>query len=499
MLAAPDLVAPAFLTHPDYTSSAGAEAADLAASLVLPDGSPFAPDAEQRLLLDLIYAETAPGASFSAESPKWAAFEVAVIAARQNIKTSTYEMSCVSDLWLFGARLVIWTAHLFNPAAAESFLHIKQLIEANAFLSRRVKRIHEAAGHEGIELMDGARLKFLARSKNSGRSLSADVLIVDEAYKLTSGEMGATLPTLTARPNAQVRYGSSAAHFDSEALLALIDRGRVGDDSLVFAEWCSTGRCVRTDCSHERGALGCVADDVEQRRAANPTLDKRISRQTLDKLRMALTPPEFMREVMGRHDDPRTGGRVIPLDHWASLARDTAIDGPVALAVDVTLDRAKATVWLCGANVDGLPQLECADTRPGTSWVADRVADLIESHDVLAVGARSAGPVASLLPDLAGVCEDTDSTFVKVGSGESAGMCGLFYDAAMSSRLVHRADPRLTDALKAAKKHKVVDAWSWERVGVDTDAAPLVAATGAYALFVQHSRRAEYDPLDNLW
>jgi len=36
-------------------------------------------------------------------------------------------------------------------------------------------------------------------------------------------------------------------------------------------------------------------------------------------------------------------------------------------------------------------------------------------------------------------------------------------------------------------------------VGVDTDAAPLVAATGAYALFVQHSRRAEYDPLDNLW
>ena len=24
-------------------------------------------------------------------------------------------------------------------------------------------------------------------------------------------------------------------------------------------------------------------------------------------------------------------------------------------------------------------------------------------------------------------------------------------------------------------------------------------ATGAYALFVQHSPRAEYDPLDNLW
>ena len=53
----------------------------------------------------------------------------------------------MSDLWLFGARL-IWTAHLFSPAAAESFLHIKQwLIRTNARSCRRVNRIHEAARH----------------------------------------------------------------------------------------------------------------------------------------------------------------------------------------------------------------------------------------------------------------------------------------------------------------------------------------------------------------
>ena len=106
----------------------------------------------------------------------------------------------------------------------------------------------------------------------------------------------------------------------------------------------------------------------------------------------------------------------------------------MALAVDVTLDRAKATVWLCGANVDGLPQLECADTRPGTSWVADRVADLIESHDVLAVGARSVGPVASLLPDLVRRLRRTP-TPRSSRSGRESMHVRLFYDAAMSSRL----------------------------------------------------------------
>jgi hypothetical protein len=32
----------------------------------------------------------------------------------------------------------------------------------------------------------------------------------------------------------------------------------------------------------------------------------------------------------------------------------------------------------------------------------------------------------------------------------------------------------------------VLDAWQWERTRVDVDAAPLVAATGALALWSQH-------------
>jgi 4-hydroxyphenylpyruvate dioxygenase-like putative hemolysin len=65
-------------------------------------------------------------------------------------------------------------------------------------------------------------------------------------------------------------------------------------------------------------------------------------------------------------------------------------------------------------------------------------------------------------------------------------MCGAFYDAVSAAALSHRADRRLDDALAAARKHQVLDAWQWERTRVDVDAAPLVAATGALALFTRH-------------
>ena len=490
-LAAPEIVAPAFFTHPEFASTAGDEVADLAASLILPDGNYFTPDPEQRMLLRATYAETSPGASFTTRTPKWSAFEVAYVVARQNFKTATLEMSVVGDLWLLGARLVIWTAHLFNPAAAESFLHIKQLIEGNAFLSKRVKRINEASDNKGVELMNGARIKFLARSHNAGRSLSGDVLVVDEAYRLLSPEMGAVLPTLNARPNAQVRYGSSAAHHDSEYLLDLVERGRKGQPSLMYAEYCSTKPCASATCPHIPGTPGCVGDDEGERRKANPSLGRRIEPETLQKLRLALSgsPREFMREAMGHHDSPANAPRVIPDAMFARLVRDSAISGAVTVVPEVSMDRSSACVWVCGAGPDGVPQVEPAERGAGTEWVADRVAEILGRNEVLAVGVRSGGPAASLIGDVERVCAERGVEFVKVHSGPMAGFCGQFFDAVMGDvpGLHHRGDAGLFDQVKAAKRKRSVDAWSWERSDVDVDMADLVASTAAFGLFVERA------------
>lgn len=488
---------PAFFTHPDLGDSIGDDVADWVGTLQLGNGDFFVPDDNQRALLRAMFAGP-PGVSYQTRDRKWFSSQVAVVAPRQNLKTATLEMGVAAALWLLDARLVVWTAHLYNPAAAESFLHFKELIDCNPHLSRGVKRVLEASGGQGIELMNGARIKFQARSKNAGRSLSGDLIVMDEAYALSTAEAGALIPTRSARPNSQIWYGSSAGHLDSEQLRLIRDRGRVGARRQTYAEWCSTAQCESDRCTHELGEPGCVLDDQVEWAKANPALGTRIDVDTIADERASMSPAEFARERLGWWDEP-SAGHVIPGPKWAACASEGVVVGSVGLFVDIALDRSVSVVAVCGADADGIPQVEIAEMSPGTDWVTDRVSQMLGRHEVLAVGARSAGPVASLLPELKGVCAEAEVDFVKVGSSDFAGMCGAFFDAVYASGLRHRSDPRVDAALTAARRHQVLDAWTWERTKVDVDAAPLVAVTGALALFVQRRNDTAVDPLNNIW
>jgi hypothetical protein len=192
---APELVRPAHLWVPDRVSSAGADVVDLAATY----GRFF--DPEQALVMDALMSEGADG--------NWAALEAAVICSRQNLKTFALECLVLAKLYLFGDRLVIWSAHLFDTAQ-ESFRNLDEIVTNYDHLRKRVKVISRANGDEGIELTTGQRIKFKARSKSGGRGLTGDTVILDEAFALQSGHMGALMPTLSARPNPQILYGSSA-------------------------------------------------------------------------------------------------------------------------------------------------------------------------------------------------------------------------------------------------------------------------------------------------
>jgi len=101
---------------------------------------------------------------------KWAAFEVALIVARQNGKGAILEALELAALFLFpDVRLILHSAHEFKTAA-EAFLRIRHLIEGSPEFSSRVARIRTTTGAEAIELLDGTRLRFVARSSGSGES-----------------------------------------------------------------------------------------------------------------------------------------------------------------------------------------------------------------------------------------------------------------------------------------------------------------------------------------
>lgn len=499
----PWVQSPAFFTHPEFDYSAGYRIADFVASLKF-NGQPYEPDPDQRNVLAAMFAGPV-GATYQTRHLKWASSTVSVIAPRQNLKTAVCQMAVLGAALVLGARKLIWTAHQFNPAARDTFRDLQQILDENPAVGKGAT-ITTASGREAIQFGNGARIEFLARSKGAGRSLSADVIVLDEAFALSTAEVGALLPTRSARPNSQVWYASSAGRIESEQLRIIRDRGRAGTPRMAYAEWCGRSAheedfvCEQPACSHEFGTPGCVLDDQEEWQRANPALGRRIDVATVEDERALMAPEEFARERVGWWDEPR-GGTVIPMSKWAPLAReDVAISGPVTLMVDVTLDRSQSVIGLCGAGDNGVPQVEIARMDAGTDWVSEKVEQMLSQHEVLAVGARSAGPVASLLAELRGVCDEARVPFVKVGSGDFAGMCGSLFDAVSAGSLTHFADPRVDLALAAARKHQVVDAWSWERTRVDVDAAPLVAVTGAHALFLQYRDDAVvYDASLSVW
>jgi hypothetical protein len=294
-----DVVAPAVRAGPDFHKTYGDEVADLA------ELAGFAPDPEQKLGLDLIFAVDRRGKS--------AAFEFCVVCSRQNLKTGLFKQAALGWLFITDQNLVVWSAHEFNTAQ-EAHRDMAALIENCAPLSRRLKRVYSGAADKSIELTTGQRLIFKARTATGGRGLSGDKVVLDEGFALHPSHMGALLPTLSVRPDPQVVYGSSAGLSDSDVLRGVRDRGRAGGAGrLAYLEWAAPLGGCQPLCDHLPSRPGCALDRVENWRAANPLLGRTrlngtgLTVEYVAAERAALPPMEFARERLGWWDEPDAG------------------------------------------------------------------------------------------------------------------------------------------------------------------------------------------------
>jgi hypothetical protein len=254
------------------------------------------------------------------------------------------------------------SAHEYKTAA-EAFLRIKTVIENHDELRKACKRPRTSHGEEGIELLNGNRLRFVARSKGSGRGFSGDCVILDEAYELGPEQMAAMLPTC--RPGRTRSCGTP--------------RRRA---------WSPRASCGRSGSAASRalagpGVLRVVGgpaggpDDREAWAQANPALGIRISEQFIERERDAMPDVEFKRERMGVWDDASTQA-VIPLDVWESLIDRTSqpLD-PVTFAVDIAPDRSASSDRRRGSPGGRIhPHVEVAENRLGTAWVVDRLIEM---------------------------------------------------------------------------------------------------------------------------
>lgn len=444
---------------PKFSTSAGQEAVDLAASAGL-----FLDDWQQWVLTQSL-GERGDG--------RWSAFEVGLIVPRQNGKGSILEARELFGLVLAEEELIVHSAHLFKTSK-EAFRRVLRLLESTEDLKRKIKRVSNTHGDESIELTNGCRLAFVARSKGGGRGLSGDCLILDEAFALTDDQIEALMPIMSARDNAQIWYTSSPPldEVTGEVLFGVRARGESkSDDSLAWMDW---------------GQLpGVDLDDPRVWAASNPALGTRITLEAVARERRSMKAEGFGRERLGIW--PETAGdAIISPQLWQELATSDASrpENPVFM-VDVSPDRATAAIVAVG-RVGELLLVSVVDHRPGTDWIPDRLGQLKVRWPASVFVVDGKSPAATLLPALAeaGIEPAADREQLRHGellvmdAYQAALAWGSFVDLVRQRQVAHLDEAPLNVALAGAKTRNLGDGSAWARRG-GTDITPLVAATGA--------------------
>ncbi len=485
----PDLVEPAYCWHPDRDDTLG----DLAADLVEVFG--IVCDPEQRLALAVLLSTR-----LDAEVGEvFAQLESCIVEARQNGKTG----GVLLPIALFAAirrpdQLVVWSAHRYKTSH-EAFLSVLKLYRRSPELAARISKVSYSNGEEAFEFHNGSRIIFVARSQASGRGLSGDVVILDEALFLTGEMMGALLPTLSARQDPLVIYASSAGLATSRVLLDVRNRGRAGGDpSLAYIEWCApTGGCADRDCDHAKTRVGCSADDPAMWQRANHAMGRRITAAYIAAERRALPVREFIRERLGWWEEQGAGG-LFHLPSWWKVQSKATGPGPkVTMAVHFTPDRSAAAVAVASLRRDGKIHAEVIAHDAGVAWALPYLVDRTSRHRPTALGLAGSMAAGHLAADLERV-----RGFKALGTGDVRKACARLFDLvhAEASPLRVRPHPALNDAVDAAHRSSSTTEWVFTadtpEEGETPDLSPLYAvALAVYLLGPTEKRRKTDDEL----
>lgn len=296
-------------------------------------------------------------------SGRWASRTCGLSVPRQNGKTGLVQGRANAGMLLYN-EIVIYTAHL-QKTATETFEEMAAFFDSPQ-LKKYIKDIKTALGREQIILQNGARIKFLARTRNGGRGQHGDLLIFDEAQELDDNQQASFLPAISASLNPQTIMLGTPPEPESPGTVFRGLRDKALGGKTTSTAWVEF-------------SVNEIGDVTDRSRWAetNPALGRRILESTIEGECEQMPPDTFARERLGWWS-PVTEQKIdyaIDKDAWnACASTDLRPEGKTAYGVKFSADASE--VVLCGAVIadDGKSRISVIERRgtgQGIRWLAD--------------------------------------------------------------------------------------------------------------------------------
>lgn len=399
---------------------------------------------------------------------------VGVSVARQNGKTTLVCVRIARQL-IAARQTVAYTAQDRGLARTKWAEHV-ELLMATPFADR-VDHIDRVNHRECLYMENGSRYMPVTPSgRKAGRSLSIDLAIVDEAHAHENlGVVSAIQPAMAAKKLAQLWLLSNAGDSRSGLWRHYTDVGRLEVDNpastMAWFEW-SPSDPDNTE-QYDRAAW------IESNPSMN--LPGGVLETALSDGALTMDRATFFREHLNVWMDSSV---LIGIDAvtWAACRRDDVMpEAQIAFGLDFTPERDRGSLAVAGSiNIAGetVTPIELIESSSDLERIVARAAEVANAWNGLIIIDRGS-PAASAVPALERLTYDDVTLKHKVRLiplTELVRACGDFHDAAIHASLSHRGDYRLTDAVIAATKRRVGEAWCWQRRG-GADISPLVAST----------------------
>lgn len=414
-----------------------------------------------------------------------------LIVPRQNGKGTILEVVELYALFVLDLPLILHTAHL-GETSADHMARLWAAICSDPELEDQCKQVL-AKGYEAIERRGFGEIRFRTRSKKGGRGGSPQMVVFDEALFLTSQQISAILPSLSAQTMREDRplliYASSAPIGESEmlhGLRAAVLRGEV--PPAFMAEWSVELPDTDGDLA---AAVRAVMADPEALYQANPGAGIRIDPEwcwTIE--RGSMTPEAWCVERLGVVFTADGDSGIIPANSWQACRDMTSTVDTGRIALTVGPGGSWAAIGLAGERDDGSLHLEVVRHAPGTDWLVEAALAGTERFGPLLVDPKTPTMGVLAMLDAAGVEVE------EMATADVTRACAELQLDVKNCRVRHLDQPELNAAVAGVDIRPVGESWVFSARASSVDVSPLLAVTLA-----AHGARVagSVDPLSQIF